>query len=68
MTGSAGAASLVALKAENTELSFTYDFTMDVTNRIYNHSLLNPESRDYKMMYEEVSSAVSDFSYFRKNT
>lgn len=33
---------------------------MDVTNRIYSDSLLNPNSHDYNMMFGQVSSAVSD--------
>ncbi|KAF5893912.1 mucin-2-like isoform X1, partial [Clarias magur] len=49
---SAEGASLPTLKAANVD---TYDFTMDITNRIYTDSLLNPTSNDYNIMYEEVS-------------
>ncbi|XP_053087447.1 uncharacterized protein si:dkeyp-92c9.4 isoform X1 [Pangasianodon hypophthalmus] len=58
LSGSAEGASLVTSKAANTEPSFTYDFTMDITNRIYNDSLLNTKSQDYNLMYEEVSCAL----------
>ncbi|KAF7686453.1 hypothetical protein HF521_015815 [Silurus meridionalis] len=58
LAGHADGASLVTVKAANTDMFLTYDFTLDITNRIYNVSLLTPQSQDYKVMYEEVSSAL----------
>lgn len=43
--------------------SMGYYFTIEILNRIYNDSLLDPESADYKKMHGEVSNAVS--FYFR---
>lgn len=60
MAGSTEGASLLALKAANMETLTTYDFTMDITNRIFTDSLLNSLSNDYNIMYEEVSGVVSN--------
>lgn len=63
--GSAEGASLVTLKAANSDPSVTYDFSIDITNRVYDDSLLDPESQGYKTMYDEVSSAVSRLTSYR---
>lgn len=39
--------------------SLGYYFTMEIMNRVYNDSLLDPKSPDYQKMYSEVSNAVS---------
>lgn len=39
--------------------SLAYYFNIEIMNRIYNDSLLDPESLDYKKMHLEVSNAVS---------
>ncbi|KAM9434625.1 uncharacterized protein Hap1MRO34_002389 [Clarias gariepinus] len=60
MSGYTQSASLVTLKTANADVPYdTYDFTTDITNRIYNDSLLNPNSQDYTMMYNEVSNALN---------
>ncbi|KAK2864737.1 hypothetical protein Q7C36_003891 [Tachysurus vachellii] len=38
--------------------SVGYYFTMEIMNRVYNNSLLDPKSPDYQKMYNEVSSAL----------
>ncbi|KAK3525363.1 hypothetical protein QTP86_031085, partial [Hemibagrus guttatus] len=38
--------------------SMNYYFTIEIMNRIYNNSLLDPESADYKKMHGEVSGAL----------
>ncbi|KAF5893911.1 mucin-1-like, partial [Clarias magur] len=35
--------------------SFMYAFTMDITNQIYNNSLLNQDSSDYKLLFTRVN-------------
>ncbi|GAA6074232.1 mucin-2 isoform X2 [Tachysurus ichikawai] len=58
MSGCAEGASLVPLKSTKSDPLYTYDFTLNIINRIFNDSLLNPKSQEYKVMYEEVSSAL----------
>ncbi|KAK2864735.1 hypothetical protein Q7C36_003889 [Tachysurus vachellii] len=60
MSGSAEGASLVTLTPSNTDTPFMCVLTMDITNRVFNDSLLNPDDLDYKFMYEEVSSVLYD--------
>ncbi|XP_053087471.1 uncharacterized protein LOC117596408 [Pangasianodon hypophthalmus] len=40
------------------EASVTYELTMDITNRIYNDSLLKPGSPDYVILSTQVSGAL----------
>ncbi|KAK2864759.1 hypothetical protein Q7C36_003913 [Tachysurus vachellii] len=58
MSGSAEGASLEVTKSTKSDPLYTYDFTLNIINRIFNDSLLNPKSQDYKVMYEEISSAL----------
>ncbi|XP_051949388.1 mucin-1 isoform X2 [Xyrauchen texanus] len=39
----------------------TYSFflSMEITNRVFNDSLLNPATKDYKQMYAEVAGALN---------
>lgn len=39
--------------------SLSYYVSFEIMNRIYNTSLLDPDSPDYKKMYSEVSNVVS---------
>lgn len=36
----------------------TYELTMDITNRIYNSSLLKSNSSDYAILYKQVTDMV----------
>ncbi|KAF5893910.1 mucin-1-like, partial [Clarias magur] len=38
--------------------SLSYYFSIEIMNRVYNDSLQNPNSADYKRMFNEVSGAV----------
>lgn len=39
---------------------YTFSLCMEITNRVFNDSLLNKNSPQYKRMYAEVSGVVSD--------
>ncbi|XP_046699672.1 nuclear transcription factor Y subunit alpha-like [Silurus meridionalis] len=56
-SASAGGESLERAEAMSAEDTFNYNFSFEIMNRIYNNSLQDPQSEDYKNMYKEVSSA-----------
>ncbi|XP_036808809.1 uncharacterized protein LOC110496346 isoform X2 [Oncorhynchus mykiss] len=37
-----------------------FQMCIKITNRVFNYSLLNPKSEDYKKMYDEVSQLLAD--------
>ncbi|KAK6323841.1 hypothetical protein J4Q44_G00061800 [Coregonus suidteri] len=37
-----------------------YQICMEITNRVFNDSLLNPNSEDYKKMYDEVNQLLAE--------
>lgn len=39
--------------------AFSYYFTIEILNRVYNDSLMNPDSPDYEKMQSEVIDTVS---------
>lgn len=56
---SAESANLETSQKLAADYEFDYYFTIEIMNRIYNDSLTDPDSPYYKMMYSEVSGAVS---------
>lgn len=41
------------------EASSRFELTLDITNRVYNASLLTPDSPDYKLLASQVNTSVS---------